>query len=69
MKEYTAEEWHPSQSGLGESPLYRQEDDTFFSSISRTVSFIVYRYPTAWRSVTQYILTSQLPDLTLSRET
>ncbi|KAI0512884.1 hypothetical protein F5B22DRAFT_288136 [Xylaria bambusicola] len=30
MKEYTAEEWLPSASGLGESPLYRQEDDTFF---------------------------------------
>ncbi|KAI0433210.1 hypothetical protein F5Y09DRAFT_90614 [Xylaria sp. FL1042] len=30
MKEYTAEEWLPSESGLGESPLYRQADDTFF---------------------------------------
>ncbi|KAI0799530.1 hypothetical protein GGR55DRAFT_692609 [Xylaria sp. FL0064] len=30
MKEYMAEEWLPSESGLGESPLYRQEDDTFF---------------------------------------
>ncbi|KAI4863795.1 hypothetical protein F4820DRAFT_359749 [Hypoxylon rubiginosum] len=30
MKEYTAEEWLPSQSGLGESPLYRASDDTFF---------------------------------------
>ncbi|KAI1345710.1 hypothetical protein F5Y01DRAFT_47180 [Xylaria sp. FL0043] len=30
MKEYAAEEWLPSGSGLGESPLYRQEDDTFF---------------------------------------
>jgi sugar lactone lactonase YvrE len=30
IKEYTAEEWLPSQSGLGESPLYRREDDTFF---------------------------------------
>ncbi|KAI3317541.1 hypothetical protein HD806DRAFT_514900 [Xylariaceae sp. AK1471] len=30
MKEYMAEEWLPSQAGLGESPLYRQEDDTFF---------------------------------------
>ncbi|XXG95181.1 hypothetical protein Hte_001441 [Hypoxylon texense] len=30
MKEYTAEEWLPSHSGLGESPLYRASDDTFF---------------------------------------
>ncbi|KAF3761632.1 hypothetical protein M406DRAFT_342393 [Cryphonectria parasitica EP155] len=30
MKEYTAEEWLPSGSGLGESPLYRASDDTFF---------------------------------------
>ncbi|KAI0549503.1 hypothetical protein F4679DRAFT_264001 [Xylaria curta] len=30
MKEYTAEEWLPAEAGLGESPLYRQEDDTFF---------------------------------------
>ncbi|KAI1295123.1 hypothetical protein F5Y03DRAFT_372149 [Xylaria venustula] len=30
MKEYTAEEWLPCAAGLGESPLYRQEDDTFF---------------------------------------
>ncbi|OTB03837.1 hypothetical protein M426DRAFT_59591 [Hypoxylon sp. CI-4A] len=30
MKEYTAEEWLPSQSGLGESPLYRASDNTFF---------------------------------------
>ncbi|KAI1413891.1 hypothetical protein F5Y13DRAFT_188868 [Hypoxylon sp. FL1857] len=30
MKEYIAEEWLPSKSGLGESPLYRPSDDTFF---------------------------------------
>ncbi|KAI1759632.1 hypothetical protein GGR53DRAFT_132138 [Hypoxylon sp. FL1150] len=30
MQEYIAEEWLPSQSGLGESPLYRSSDDTFF---------------------------------------
>lgn len=30
MKEYTAGEWLPSECGLGESPLYREEDDTFF---------------------------------------
>lgn len=30
MKEYTAQEWLPSSSGLGESPLYRASDDTFF---------------------------------------
>jgi sugar lactone lactonase YvrE len=30
MKEYTAEEWLPSRCGLGESPLYRQADDSFF---------------------------------------
>ncbi|KAI8955938.1 hypothetical protein F4801DRAFT_182967 [Xylaria longipes] len=30
MREYTAEEWLPCEAGLGESPLYRQEDDTFF---------------------------------------
>ncbi|KAI8957317.1 hypothetical protein F5Y11DRAFT_352687 [Daldinia sp. FL1419] len=30
MKQYTAEEWLPSKSGLGESPLYRANDDTFF---------------------------------------
>ncbi|KAI1383750.1 uncharacterized protein F4822DRAFT_49679 [Hypoxylon trugodes] len=30
MKEYIAEEWLPSKSGLGESPLYRESDDTFF---------------------------------------
>ncbi|KAI0846676.1 hypothetical protein F5Y00DRAFT_271810 [Daldinia vernicosa] len=30
MKQYTAEEWLPSKSGLGESPLYRTQDDTFF---------------------------------------
>ncbi|KAI1775818.1 hypothetical protein F4818DRAFT_441096 [Hypoxylon cercidicola] len=29
MKVYTAEEWLPSHSGLGESPLYRASDDTF----------------------------------------
>ncbi len=28
--QYMAEEWLPSESGLGESPLYRQENDTFF---------------------------------------
>ncbi|KAI0389696.1 hypothetical protein F5Y17DRAFT_472621 [Xylariaceae sp. FL0594] len=30
MKEYTAEEWLPSECGLGESPLYRRADKTFF---------------------------------------
>ncbi|RYP77386.1 hypothetical protein DL771_001181 [Monosporascus sp. 5C6A] len=30
MKEYTAQEWLPSHSGLGESPLYRGADDVFF---------------------------------------
>lgn len=30
MKEYTAKEWLPSGSGLGESPLYRASDDLFF---------------------------------------
>lgn len=30
MKTFTAEEWLPSGSGLGESPLYRKNDDTFF---------------------------------------
>ncbi|KUI55647.1 hypothetical protein VP1G_03012 [Cytospora mali] len=30
MKEYSATEWLPSESGLGESPLYRASDDTFF---------------------------------------
>ncbi|KAF3065885.1 hypothetical protein GL218_09230 [Daldinia childiae] len=30
MKQYTAEEWLPSKSGLGESPLYRVQDDTFY---------------------------------------
>ncbi|KAI0832285.1 hypothetical protein F5Y06DRAFT_281141 [Hypoxylon sp. FL0890] len=29
MKEYIAEEWLPSKSALGESPLYRASDDTF----------------------------------------
>ncbi|KAI1074366.1 hypothetical protein F5B20DRAFT_596209 [Whalleya microplaca] len=32
MKEYIAEQWLPSQSVLGESPLYRASDDTFFFS-------------------------------------
>ncbi|POS69925.1 calcium homeostasis protein Regucalcin [Diaporthe helianthi] len=30
MKEYSAQEWLPSASGLGESPLYRAIDKTFF---------------------------------------
>lgn len=30
MQHYTAKEWLPSGSGLGESPLYRASDDTFF---------------------------------------
>lgn len=30
MKEYSAQEWLPSASGLGESPLYRASDKTFF---------------------------------------
>lgn len=30
MKEYSAQEWLPSASGLGESPLYRASDNTFF---------------------------------------
>lgn len=30
MKQFTAKEWLPSASGLGESPLYRASDDTFF---------------------------------------
>ncbi|CAJ2510928.1 Uu.00g065530.m01.CDS01 [Anthostomella pinea] len=30
MKDYTAEDWLPSHSGLGESPLYRASDDTLF---------------------------------------
>lgn len=30
MKEYSAQEWLPSASGLGESPLYRSSDNTFF---------------------------------------
>lgn len=30
MKRLQAEEWLPSASGLGESPLYRASDDTFF---------------------------------------
>lgn len=30
MKEYSASEWLPSASGLGESPLYRASDKTFF---------------------------------------
>lgn len=30
MEEYSATEWLPSGSGLGESPLYRASDDTFF---------------------------------------
>ncbi|KAL1857525.1 rRNA-processing protein cgr1 [Diaporthe australafricana] len=30
MKEYTAQEWLPSASGLGESPLYRASDQSFF---------------------------------------
>lgn len=30
MKEYSAQEWLPSASGLGESPLYRASDRTFF---------------------------------------
>lgn len=30
MKEYSAREWLPSGSGLGESPLYRADDDRFF---------------------------------------
>lgn len=30
MEKYTAELWLPSGSGLGESPLYRASDDTFF---------------------------------------
>ncbi|KAI0203021.1 SMP-30/Gluconolaconase/LRE-like region-domain-containing protein [Astrocystis sublimbata] len=30
MIAYTAEEWLPAEAGLGESPLYRPEDDTFF---------------------------------------
>lgn len=30
MKEFKAELWLPSSSGLGESPLYRASDDTFF---------------------------------------
>ncbi|CAN8098255.1 unnamed protein product [Discula destructiva] len=30
MQTYTAEEWLPSGSGLGESPVYRTSDATFF---------------------------------------
>ena len=30
MKTYTAKEWLKSECGLGESPLYRHADDTFF---------------------------------------
>lgn len=30
MLEYTAQHWLPSHSGLGESPLYRRADDSFF---------------------------------------
>ncbi|PSR84075.1 hypothetical protein BD289DRAFT_506312 [Coniella lustricola] len=30
MEEYTATEWLPANAGLGESPLYRASDDTFF---------------------------------------
>jgi xylono-1,5-lactonase len=30
MKEYSAQEWLPSAAGLGESPLYRASDKTFF---------------------------------------
>lgn len=30
MQQYAAKEWLPSGSGLGESPLYRASDDTFF---------------------------------------
>lgn len=30
MKQLTAKEWLPSASGLGESPLYRASDGTFF---------------------------------------
>lgn len=30
MKQFSAKEWLPSASGLGESPLYRASDDTFF---------------------------------------
>lgn len=30
MKEYLANQWLPSGSGLGESPLYRASDDMFF---------------------------------------
>lgn len=30
MKTFQAKEWLPSASGLGESPLYRASDDTFF---------------------------------------
>ena len=30
MKTYTAKEWLKSECGLGESPLYRPPDDTFF---------------------------------------
>lgn len=30
MKEYSAQEWLPSASGLGESPLYRASDKMFF---------------------------------------
>jgi sugar lactone lactonase YvrE len=30
MKKYSAQEWLPSASGLGESPLYRASDKTFF---------------------------------------
>lgn len=30
MKQYSATEWLPSGSGLGESPLYRESDDMFF---------------------------------------
>lgn len=30
MKEYSAREWLPSASGLGESPLYRASDNAFF---------------------------------------
>lgn len=30
MKQFQAKQWLPSASGLGESPLYRASDDTFF---------------------------------------
>lgn len=56
MKEYSAKEWLPSGSGLGESPLYRADDDKFFFVDIKNK--LVHSVPCAkgWESKTTYKL-------------